>query len=68
MATAKAFRRSILECAKEAMEAEPTDINARARSFTARLSGSMGFHEELDIETALRELLGLDTNLPTDGA
>jgi acetolactate synthase small subunit len=70
MATAKEFRARIVEIAHEVIQAEPTNVDARARSFIARLSGSMVFHGEKAAEIALRKVLGMDIppNGPADGA
>lgn len=59
MTTLTKLRKAMLACAADATRTNPTDIDARARSFTARLSGSMASLGETELERALDQLLGI---------
>lgn len=61
MATVTAIRNAILECAQAATQAEPSNVEARLHSFIARLSGSMDFHGEHELDTALWKLFETPT-------
>jgi hypothetical protein len=55
--TAAILRKFILECAREATTAEPTDTDARLHSFVAKLSGSMEGLGERELDAALWNLM-----------
>jgi len=59
MTTVTQMRKALLSCASQASQAEPSDIDARARSFIARLAGSMVSLGETALERALDQLLGI---------
>jgi hypothetical protein len=70
MATAKQIRDAIVRVAARAHAEHPTDIDARARCFVARLSGSMDCFGEATVDSALWGLLSNDPapRQPVDGA
>jgi hypothetical protein len=55
--TAAILRQFILECAREATTAEPTDTDARLHCFIAKLSGSMEGLGERELDAVLWNLM-----------
>ncbi|MFZ3286215.1 MAG: hypothetical protein WA191_05150 [Telluria sp.] len=53
------MRKALLACASQASQSDPAYIEARLRSFIARLAGSMVALGETEIERALDQLLDI---------
>lgn len=67
MATAQQLRKQIAECARSALQREPTNAEARALCFVAYLAGAMAYHGESAIQGVLNTVAGRK-NSATDGA
>jgi len=59
MTTVAKLRDTILRCAREATEAEPTSVEYRLHSFIAKMSGSFDTIGETELDTAVWALLEL---------
>ena len=59
MTTAATLREAILRCAVNATAYYPNDDEMRARSFIARLSGSMSSLEEREMDEVLSAVIGI---------
>ena len=57
MTTAAQLRAAIFSAAENALTTEPADLDARARSFIARLSGSMQHLQERELDRAVWSIL-----------
>lgn len=57
MTTAAKLRDTILRCAREAIQAEPTCVDDRLHSFIAKMSGSMEVMGERELDESLWKLL-----------
>ena len=68
MTTAAKLRQAIECCARDALRIESDEPGLRARSFVARLSGSMCVLGERDLDRVLCELIGLDPQWPDEPA
>jgi hypothetical protein len=58
MTTVAQLRSAIIGAAERALEAEPTNQEARLRSFAARLSGSLQHLQETSADKAVWALVG----------
>lgn len=70
MASARQLRDKIIEIAKRSQKLHPTNVDARAVCFIARLSGAMQVLAEFELDNALWGLVTTEQppNKPTDGA
>ncbi|MDK6078947.1 hypothetical protein [Massilia varians] len=57
MTTAAKLRDTILRCAREAIQAEPSSVEFRLHSFIAKMSGSMEVMGERELDESLWKLL-----------
>lgn len=57
MTTAAKLRDTILRCAREAIQAEPTCVDDRLHSFIAKMSGAMEVIGERELDESLWSLL-----------
>lgn len=57
MTTAKQIRDLVISCAADAVKEVPDDVDFRARTFAAFLTGSLEAYQEDQMVSALRKLL-----------